>query len=95
MGFIKSLWSKIKGFLNFFGLIDDLGCLSRTNLLVYIFTFKFAFVPMESAGIQEIAMALGAMGIYMGKKVVSAYEKKKSAPVTTSEDDSFYDNIGK
>jgi hypothetical protein len=77
--FFIGIWVKIKMFLNFFGLIDDKGQLSRTNLLVYIFTLKFAVVPMESASVHDMAMALAALGVYMGKKVVSAYVDGKSA----------------
>jgi len=34
---------------------------------------KFAFVSMETASINDLALAIGALGVYMGKKVVNAY----------------------
>lgn len=70
---LLKIWSPFKTVLDFFGLIDEKSQLSRTNLLVYIFTMKFAFVPMESASIHDMALALAALGVYMGKKVVNAY----------------------
>lgn len=82
--FIK-IWACIKSVLGFFGLIDDKGELSRTNLLIYIFTLKFAFVPMETASVNDLALALAAMGVYMGKKVVSAYAEKSKLDVTPSD----------
>ena len=64
--------------LKFFGLIDAKQELSRTNLLVYIFTYKLATVPLETASIEQMATALvaalGAMGVYVAKKVI---ERKK------------------
>lgn len=77
--FFLKIWNFIKSFLSFFGLIDEKQQLSRTNLLVYIFTLKFAFIPMQSASINDMALALGALGAYMGKKVISAYVDGKSA----------------
>jgi len=80
-------------------MIDAEGSLSRTNLLIYIFTIKFAFVPMAEASINDLALALAAMGVYMGKKVVSAYENKrkekesgKSNIVDTSAEE-LYNNL--
>lgn len=78
--FIKS-WRYITKILNFFGLIDEKGQLSRTNLLVYIFTMKFAFVPMQTASINDLALALAALGVYMGKKVVNAFVDSAKAKV--------------
>jgi len=84
--FIKT-WIYIKSLLNFFGLIDAEGQLSRTNLLVYIFTLKFAVVPMETSSIHEMALALATLGVYMGKKVITAYvEGKKAASDSTTQD---------
>ena len=84
---MKTIWKKIKQFLEFFGLIDDNGQLSRTNLLIYIFTIKFAVVPMQSASMNDLAMALGAMGIYMGKKVLSTYIEAKAIQMPQPEVD--------
>ena len=66
----KSIWTGVKAVLTFFGLIDSKGELSRTNLILYIFTIKFAFVPLQAAGIAELAMAMGSLGLYLGKKVL-------------------------
>lgn len=81
------IWGHIKSFLNFFGLIDEKKQLSRTTLLVYIFTIKFAFVPMETASIQDLALAMSALGVYMGKKVVNAYVEgaKAKAEIASSD----------
>jgi hypothetical protein len=76
--------SRIKNFfysiLKFFGLIDTKNELSRTNLLVYIFCYKLAAVPLETASIEQMATALaaamGAMGVYVAKKVI----ERKSTP---------------
>ena len=85
--FFLTIWKHIKSVLNFFGLIDAQGQLSRTNLLVYIFTLKFAFVPMETSSIHEMALALTALGVYMGKKVLTAYVegKKVTSDVATQD----------
>jgi len=76
---VMKIWGYLKSVLNFFGLIDGNGQLSRTNLLVYIFTMKFAFVPMQTASIHDMAMAMAALGVYMGKKVLTAYIDGKSS----------------
>ncbi len=83
--FFINIWNLIKAFLKFFGLIDEQGQLSRTNILVYVFTVKFAFVPMETASIHDMALALGALGVYMGKKVVNAYVEGKKATSVSSD----------
>jgi len=93
----SKFWKQVIAVLKFLGLIDGEGSLSRTNLLIYIFTFKFAFVPMADASIHEIALALAAMGVYMGKKVVGAYENKNTTQevsiVESAED--LYENMKK
>jgi len=71
---------KIFATLTFLRLLDENKVLSITNILVIIFAIKFALVPLESASITDIAMALSAMGVYMGKKVVNGMiEAKKNA----------------
>ena len=85
--FFMKIWEYITTALNFFGLIDEKGQLSRTTLLVYIFTMKFAVVPMESATIHDMALALAALGVYMGKKVISAYTESAKAKTDTATQD--------
>ena len=76
------LWKKVLAVLGFFRLVDENKVVSITNLLIYIFAFKFAYAPMESTNLQDMALALAAMGVYVGKKVVNAYAdgKKSSLP---------------
>jgi len=75
----KTIKKKVFSVLSFFRVIDENEVLSITNLLVMTFAIKFAMVPLESASILDMAMALAAMGVYMGKKAVSAIiESKKN-----------------
>jgi hypothetical protein len=78
----KKIWVKILAVLGFFRLVDENNVVSITNLLIYIFAFKFAYAPMESTSLQDMALALAAMGVYVGKKVVNAYAdgKKQTLP---------------
>ena len=76
----SKLKSKLFAILKFFGLLDSGGELSRTNVLLWIFVGRFAVTPIQSASIADMAMALSAMGLYMGKKIVSAYAEKKLNP---------------
>lgn len=71
----------IKWFLNFLRITDETGILSITNMLVYIFAIKYAMAPVQASSIQDMALALGAMGIYMGKKVVSTIAQGKAPSV--------------
>lgn len=70
--------NKLFKMLAFLRIVDEKGQLSITNIMVMTFAIKFAMVPMESASIQDMAMALSAMGIYMGKKAVTAYTETKT-----------------
>ena len=61
--------------LGFFGLIDENRSLSRTNVILYIFVYKFATVPLATSSINELVGAVvalggvgGAMGLYAFKK---------------------------
>jgi len=77
---LKTVKKKLFSVLSFFRIIDENKVLSITNLLVMTFAIKFAMVPLESASILDMAMALSAMGVYMGKKVVTGIiEAKKNA----------------
>jgi hypothetical protein len=67
----KKLIKLIKSFLYFCGLMDDSGQLSRTNLFMYAFIFKFISTPMNAASTNDVIMALAASGLYMGKKLVT------------------------
>ena len=70
---------KIFKALGFLRITDEKNQLSITNILVMIFAIKFAMVPMEAATVMDMAMALAAMGVYMGKKVVTGMlEAKKN-----------------
>jgi hypothetical protein len=76
---IAKIKEKLFRLLTFLGLIDS-GELSRTNVLLWIFVGRFAMTPIQSASIADMAMALSAMGLYMGKKVVNAYIETKTPP---------------
>jgi hypothetical protein len=67
----------IKPFLSFLRLIDENGELSITNILVIIFAFKLAFAPMEETNIQQMALALAAIGVYASKRIVSKVASAK------------------
>jgi hypothetical protein len=70
---------KLAATLGFFRLTDENNQLSITNILVFIFCFKFAVVQMETVGIKEMALALCAMGVYVGKKTITGIvDVKKS-----------------
>ncbi len=91
--FFTWVWSGIKAFLSFFGLIDAKGELSRTNLILYIFTVKFAFVPLQAAGIGEIAMAMASLGLYVGKKVLDSKAEARKETQAQSEMSDILDNV--
>lgn len=77
---IKAFISKtFYGILGFFGLIDNDRQLSRTTLLLYIFGYKFASVPLAISSIYELSGAIvalagvgGAVGLYAYKKNAAA-----------------------
>lgn len=82
MNKIKSFFRGLKrmffSFLGFFGLVDDHRSLSRTNVILYIFVYKFAMVPLATSNINEMVGAVialggvgGAMGLYAFKKNVA------------------------
>ena len=71
----------IKWLLNFLRVTDESGVLSITNMLVYIFAIKYAMAPVQASSIQDMALALGAMGIYMGKKVITGVTQAKAPSV--------------
>ena len=48
--------------LGFFGLIDENRSLSRTNVILYIFVYKFATVPLATSSINELVGAVVALG---------------------------------
>lgn len=74
-----TLKEKLFNVMAFFRIIDENKLLSITNLLVMTFAVKFAMVPLAEASIMDMAMALAAMGVYMGKKVVTGMiEAKKN-----------------
>lgn len=75
----------IKPVLKFLRLIDEQGELSITNILVIIFAFKFAYAPMEETSIQDTALALTAMGVYIGKKAIYKIADAKKDSVVTQE----------
>lgn len=83
---MKTFYQKyIKPLLKFLRLIDENGELSITNILVIIFAFKFAYAPMAETSIQDMALALTAMGVYVAKKAVTAYTDAKKGSVVPSE----------
>jgi len=71
------MFNKIKKALSFLRILDETGQLSITNILVVTFAVKFAFVPMQSASIQDMALALAAMGVYVGKKAINGIVEAK------------------
>lgn len=81
---------RIKNFFytifKFLGLLDTKKELSRTNLIIYVFIYKLAMVPLESASVEQMATALvaalGAMGVYVAKKVIEG--KKEIATVNNT-----------
>lgn len=75
----------IKPVLKFLRLIDEQGELSITNILVIIFAFKFAYAPMEETSVQDMALALTAMGVYIGKKAIKEIAAAKKDSVVTQE----------
>lgn len=67
------------GVLGFFGLIDEKRQLSRTTAMLYIFTYKFATVPLAISNISELVGAVvalggvgGAIGLYAWKKNIES-----------------------
>lgn len=77
----------IKPFLSFIRLIDKNGELSITNLVIIIFTFKFAITPMETFSIESIVPVIGAMGMYYGKRYINHKENTQAENDTKVTDD--------
>ena len=73
----------IKWLLNFLRITDEQGVLSITNMLVYIFAVKYAMAPVATASIGDMAMALSAMGVYLGKKVITGVTQAKAPDITS------------
>lgn len=84
--FFKNLYIiYIKPILKFCRLIDEQGDLSITNILIIIFAFKFAYAPMEVTSIQDMALALAAMGVYAGKHAITKITEAKKHTAVTQE----------
>ena len=73
----------IKWLLNFLRITDESGVLSITNMLVYTFAVKYAMTPVEAAAVGDMAMALSAMGVYLGKKVITGVTQAKTPDIAS------------
>jgi len=77
---VKKIFTNIKkvyfGVLDFFGLIDEKRQLSRTNVLLYIFCYKFMTTPLVATNITELVGAIVALGGVGGAMGLYAYKKK-------------------
>lgn len=73
---IKQIKAKFMKLLNFLRLTDENGLFSITNIMVWIFVFKFAYAPMETIQTNDMILALSSMGVYMGKKVIGTVKER-------------------
>lgn len=83
--FIRKVFFTVMGF---FGLIDEHRNLSRTNIILYIATYRFATIPLEVASIQQLIAAIialtglgGAAGLYAFKKSLTSKAGEITADV--------------
>lgn len=75
----KTISGTFYGVLGFFGLLDDKRELSRTTAMLYIFTYKFATVPLAISSINELLGAVVALGGVGGAMGLYAWKKKTAA----------------
>lgn len=87
MKFISKVKKVIFSILGFFGFLDEKRQLSRTNILLYVFAYKFMMTPLVATNITELAGAIialggvgGAMGLYAHKKNIIS----KAEPIVDS-----------
>lgn len=87
MKIFRSIRKLFYSFLGFFGLLDEKRELSRTTIILYIFVYKFANVPLATSSINELVGALVALGGVGGAMGLYAWKKKIAANVGTVSDE--------